>query len=157
MSGATGHVYPSLWDRFWAKVDASGDCWEWTGAKLTQGYGHFGVRAGVHRSAHRVAWELLIGPIPDGLEIDHLCRNRSCVNTDHLEPVTRRVNQTRGFGLAGRRARRTQCPQGHPYDATNTVLSKRNQRNCRECARQRRAERNTREKRARHLARGWSV
>lgn len=78
-----------------------GDCWEWTGA-LFQGTGYGQVWAdGTTRLAHRVVYELLVGPIPVGLDLDHLCRNRSCVNPAHLEPVTRRVNVQRGW-TAGR-------------------------------------------------------
>lgn len=82
-------------DRFWRLVDKSGDCWLWMGAKW-KGYGQFGVQQspGVWplRKAHRVAYELIVGPIPDGMQLDHLCRNPSCVNPDHLEPVTNREN-----------------------------------------------------------------
>jgi len=84
--------------RFWSKVDAEGDCWEWTGARSDKGYGHM-RRADTIVAAHRFAWELLVGPIPDGLEIDHLCRKRKCVNPDHLEPVTHSENMRRA-GLA---------------------------------------------------------
>lgn len=70
--------------------------------------------------AHRLVYELLVGPIPDGLQLDHLCRNRGCVRPDHLEPVTRRTNILRGTGPSAIHARKTQCPHGHPYDRTVT-------------------------------------
>lgn len=113
-------------DLFWQKVDASGDCWEWTGAKWN-GYGKTAVHVAngktKHWAAHRRAYELLVGPIPDGLQLDHLCRNRACVNPDHLEPVTGSVNVRRGSTIPITNARqrgKTHCPAGHPYDETNT-------------------------------------
>lgn len=80
--------------RFWSKVDASGDCWEWTGGRTDTDYGLFNVDRRMVK-AYRFSYELLVGPIPDGLEIDHLCRMRHCVNPDHLEPVTRSENNRR--------------------------------------------------------------
>jgi hypothetical protein len=84
-------------ERFWAKVDknAQNGCWEWRAATFRRGYGAFQLRKGELRKAHRISWELLRGPIPDGLDIDHLCGNTGCVNPDHLEPVTRAVNLQR--------------------------------------------------------------
>jgi HNH endonuclease len=96
-NGTTEDIRPTVEQRFWAKVD-QGDgtgCWLWTGAKLHGGYGH--MRGGTaDTTAHRIAYELLVGPIPKGLEIDHLCRVRACVRPDHLEPVTRAENDRRG-------------------------------------------------------------
>lgn len=83
-------------ERFWAKVDCSGDCWEWTGG-TSDGYGAIRVD-GLMAKAHRFAYEQLRGPIPDDLDIDHLCRNTRCVNPDHLEPVTRSENARRQAG-----------------------------------------------------------
>jgi hypothetical protein len=94
-------------DRFWANVDQSGDCWLWMGAR-TRGYGRFEVD-GKGMAVHRFAYELLIGPVPEGLQIDHLCRNRPCVNPAHLEPVTNRENTMRGQTIpAARHAARLQ-------------------------------------------------
>lgn len=101
-------------DRFWSLVaKADGQCWEWRGAKTNQGYGTFARTHGT-RVAHRISWELTRGPIPDGLTIDHLCRNRGCVNPSHLEPVTNRENVLRGEGITAHLARTTACAKGHP-------------------------------------------
>ena|SRR3990167_3156925 len=115
--------------RFWSKVDASGDCWAWTGPRNAKGYGRFR-----NHQAHRIAYEILVGPIGTGLTLDHLCRNHACVNPDHLESVTVRENILRGYGLSAQAARHTHCPNGHQFTSNNTY---RNQgyRQCRECHR----------------------
>ncbi len=118
--------------RFAAKVDRVGDCWQWTGAKTDKGYGHISVGSGVCRMAHRVSWEIHRGPIPDGLQIDHLCRNRSCVNPDHLEPVTPTVNIQRGFSPAALNSTKAQCVRGHELAGDN-VRTERGRRVCRAC------------------------
>ena len=120
-------------DRFWSKVDVGHPlgCWEWTAAKTANGYGNFGVE-GKFRSAHRFAYELLIGPISEGLHLDHLCRVRNCVNPDHLEPVTNLENIYRGYGAARNRLK-THCPKGHEYNEENTYIDPRGWRNCRIC------------------------
>lgn len=139
--------------RFWAKVDQNGPipshrpdlgvCWLWTAFLGTGGYGMFGLKVGdKHRvvRAHRFAYELLVGLIPEGLHIDHLCRNRGCVNPTHLEPVTQRENNLRGESPIAKEAAKTHCPQGHPYDEANTVVEQRGHgrtaRRCRICRRQ---------------------
>lgn len=126
-----------LVDRFWPKVDASGDCWEWTAAKTHDGYGFIGQsrRGSGKVYAHRFAYEQLVGPVPVGMQLDHLCRVRHCVNPDHLEPVTNRENARRGS-----KARRTHCTNGHPFSEANTYRSpQRGTRTCRQCRRDRRA------------------
>jgi len=103
--------------RFWSKVACRGGCWEWT-ASLRRGYGRFSIG---YRTfpAHRVAYEMLVGPIPDGLTLDHLCRNKVCVNPAHLEPVTGVENTQRGPSGEFNREK-THCFRGHPFDDENT-------------------------------------
>lgn len=129
-------------DRFWAKVDRAGPvseyrpdlgpCWIWTGATNGKGYGNFNTADGV-RGAHRVAFQLEDGPVPDWLHIDHLCRVTMCVRRSHLEAVTPMVNTHRGFSPAALNARRRRCPQGHRYTPENTYRTKEGGRKCREC------------------------
>jgi hypothetical protein len=123
--------------RFWSKVyrPTMWACWEWTGGLLTTGYGQFGTRKYPPRTrlAHRVAYELVNGDIPQGLDLDHLCRNRACVNPAHLEPVTRRVNLIRGNGTVGLNARKMHCKRGHPFDADNTYFNPPTIRQCKTC------------------------
>lgn len=131
---------PTVWDRFWAKVSGQDhlDCWLWTGAPDSNGYGRLHV-GGVQYLTHRLAYELMFAPIPDGLQIDHLCRVRLCVNPWHLEPVTSRVNTIRGeagSAVARRQLAKTHCKQGHPFDEANTYLTGRTgktERACRTC------------------------
>jgi hypothetical protein len=128
-------------DRFWAKVDLPADrtqCWLWRAATI-RGYGSFRV-AGQHHYAHRFAYELLVGPIADGLTIDHLCRRPLCVNPSHMEPVTRAENRARApiSGAAKQHAAKTRCDAGHPLIETNLLASSSGGRRCKICARRRR-------------------
>lgn len=122
--------------RFWAKVDRSGRCWLWTAATHPDGYGKFRADGRVLVYAHRWSYESLVGPIPEGLTLDHLCRTRNCVNPEHLEPVTNRVNILRGESPTAQNARLGVCPQGHAYDEDNTSHSGGGRR-CRTCVRER--------------------
>ena len=119
-------------ERFWSKVTKGPDCWEWTAGKVTGGYGRFGY-GGKPRMAHRISWELLIGKIPVGLQIDHLCRNRTCVNPDHLEPVTRKENIRRGFSPTAINGRKTHCNNGHEFKGENIYRKNEISRDCRKC------------------------
>lgn len=107
-------------------------CWWWYGTVAPDGYGTIGVNYGLRR-AHRVWYELVRGPIPQGMVLDHLCRNRSCVNPDHLEPVTTRENIVRGTGPSAENAKRDKCIKGHNDWRIRTNGS----RACRECDRMR--------------------
>lgn len=123
-------VAPSI--RFWDKVEKSDGCWTWTAAKIRTGYGRFSIGVGNHVYAHRFAYEDLVGPIPDGLTLDHLCKNRACVNPKHLEPVSLRDNILRGDSPSAAHARKTHCPEGHPYEGNNLLRSG-GSRRCRIC------------------------
>lgn len=130
----------TLEDRFWPKV-AFGDwldCWKWAAFCRPDGYGVIQMRNRSPRSqlAHRIAYELLVGPIPEGLQLDHLCRVRSCCNPLHLEPVTGRENLLRSpLTQASINAAKTHCPARHPYTPENTRLSREGSRYCLTCKR----------------------
>lgn len=120
-------------------------CWVWTGTKNPDGYGKISIGRG-RVPVYRVMWILIRGPIPEGLVLDHLCRNPACCNPDHLEPVTQKVNILRGESPSARNARKTVCKRGHPFDGQNTYRW-RGGRFCRACARIRGRERRERLKR----------
>lgn len=101
-------------------------------SKDPQGYTRIKVD-GVRHLMHRLVYEMRVGPIPEGLELDHLCRVRHCANPAHLEPVTPQVNQRRGYGFSGINARKTQCVRGHDLTPENVYLTRRNMRQCRAC------------------------
>ena len=150
--------------RFWAKVEFTATCWLWTATLTRKGYGQFYPTTTPGVPAHRWAYEFCIGAIPEGLQIDHLCRVRRCVRPDHLEVVTPRENHRRGLaplllaqylqrlresgeltgGAIAMRERqwaKLHCPQGHPYDSLNTSITAKGHRNCRTCHRNRQAQR----------------
>lgn len=129
-------------ERFWEKVEKTDTCWLWRGC-LVQGYGKLGLFVEGKRtiaSAHRLAWELTNGPIPQGFQIDHVCKNTRCVrpHPDHLEPVLPLVNAYRSRGLAAVNGGKMFCPHGHQYTPENTYFYTYNgtvRRSCRECRR----------------------
>jgi hypothetical protein len=125
-------VVADIRERFSLKVEPEPmtGCFLWTGARY-QGYGRFGF-GGKNAMAHRVAYEFDRGPIPAGQEIDHLCRNRACVNPLHLEVVEHRVNVMRSDSFAARKARQTHCDRGHEFTPENTYIDQ-GRRRCRTC------------------------
>ena len=134
-------------ERFWAQVDKNGPvparrpelgpCHIWTGPTQRNGYGRFGLgrRVDGQMLAHRYAFSLQ-AELGTDEELDHLCRNRSCVRSSHLEVVTHRVNMLRGDTIAARNASRTHCPQGHAYAGANLYIDPRGDRQCRACRRE---------------------
>lgn len=148
MSGQKlGSVRRPALDRFAEKIALTDSgCIEWIGALNSVGYGQFWLgRTTLDETgktyAHRWSYEYHVGPIPDGLHIDHVCRNRACVNPEHLEPVSRRENILRGVSPAALAARTDACPQGHPYAGDNLYVPPgTNHRCCRACRRVRSRE-----------------
>src|SRR5688572_15298255 len=119
-------------ERFWPRVSKTDFCWEWIGFIGNHGYGVFSLRTKCQRLAHRVSYEWAKGPIPEGHHVDHLCRNKRCVNPNHLEAVLPIINAWRSD--AGRpQASRTHCPRGHEYNHANTYIKVRGGRECRKC------------------------
>lgn len=128
--------------RFWVKVKVNEvDCWLWTAGLNRNGYGRFMDANKITRAAHRIAYEALVAPIPEGLQLDHLCRVRHCVNPMHVEPVTQAENLRRGETITAKAVAATYCPQGHPYSGDNLYVSPKGHRSCRQCARDRNARR----------------
>lgn len=121
-------------ERWIELVDASGDCWLWTGTIDQDGYGRFGI-GGTHVGAHRWAYEQFVGPIPRTFHVDHRCRVRRCVNPDHLEAVTLAENNRRSPTWAGRNVRKTRCVHGHPLAGDNLYLRADGTRACLTCRR----------------------
>lgn len=124
------------------QMEPNSGCWLWDGGLNNRGYGTLRPTGGKNIGVHRLSYQLHVAPIPECMEIDHLCKVRCCVNPDHLEPVTRLENVRRSS--AGYYARspennvqkaKTHCPQGHPYSGDNLWTSKTGQRQCKTCHR----------------------
>ena len=124
-------------ERFWSLVDVyqPAGCWEWMGTRRADGYGVIKFGKNNQFRAHRVAYELLLGSIPADLPLDHLCRNRACVNPDHLESVNQRENLRRGYGFPGILSRLTHCMRGHEFTPENTLIDRNGCRQCLICHR----------------------
>lgn len=125
--------------RFLNLVETKPGCWLWRGGVNNQGYGQYGGPL-----AHRLAYELLVGPVPDGLVIDHLCKTPLCVNPDHLEPVTQGTNVLRDDSRTAKNAIKTHCDQGHEFTVETTYWRKNGDRDCRPCKARRERERRQR-------------
>jgi hypothetical protein len=122
-------------------LDPETGCWNWISSRGRHGYGVWRLGRGVGQAAHRAVYERLVGPIPVGLVLDHLCRNPSCVNPEHVESVTQRENVMRGIGLTAQNAAKTHCPKGHEYSPENTGGGQGRSRHCKACNRDQARER----------------
>lgn len=144
--GSERQITPADIARFEAKVTVAGECWVWTASLTTDGYGGFEFCGKVR--AHRFAYFVARGPVPDGLVLDHQCHNRDesclggesclhrrCVNPAHLEFTTARENTLRGNSIQAANAAKTHCISGHPFDAANTRVTAEGHRSCRACQR----------------------
>jgi len=125
----------STWVRQKVRLDHRTGCWVWMGSKNGGGYGQTTLN-GKHVDAHRLVYSELVGDIPSAMDLDHLCRNRACVNPDHLEPVSRRTNLLRGYGVSARNAIRTHCNYGHAFSGDNLGVDGHGYRYCRQCKRE---------------------
>lgn len=128
-------------ERFWEKVDAHGDCWEWLGSATPTGYGTFFPTRNTPVRAYRYAWESLVGPIPPGMTIDHQCNNPRCVNPDHLRVMSLGENCLLGHSPAALNARKTHCLHGHPLSGDNCRITTQGYRLCLACAQRRARQR----------------
>ena len=128
-------------------------CWPWIGFIKPSGYGEI-WRRGRHQKAHRVIFEMIRGHIPERMQIDHLCRVRHCVNPDHMEVVTQKVNILRGVSFSAENARKTHCAKGHPYNEENTKIYHMGWRRCGICKRRWDSQRRTKARLAKPQVKG---
>lgn len=125
-------------NRFWSMVNKTEGCWNWLGSTCNDGYGRISTsKAGKYIYAHRFSFELKNGQIPSGMTIDHICRNRKCVNPDHLRVVSNRENILSGISPSAFHAKQTHCIHGHPFSGDNLIIRKSGGRDCKECKRNR--------------------
>ncbi len=160
-------------ERFWARIDKNGPdgchfqtghnlgpCWLWIGSvQVRGGYGRTADPRGDQGKrvlAHRLSYELTVGPIPPGKTLDHLCRVTRCVNPAHLEPVTDVENVLRGEGAPAKNARKVSCKYGHPLDSSNTIERADGNRECRSCSRELQRASKTQQRLQRKFP-GWDV
>ena len=139
-----GLIDDSVMVRWWAKVIPTDGCWHWTGNPTPTGYGMLGIKKQM-RYAHRIAYEHFNGPIPDGMTIDHICKNPGCVNPQHLRMLSRSENCRQTGGRPSRRLEK--CQRGHPMSGWNLIIKADGERGCRAC-------KNASKKRARDRKRG---
>lgn len=152
MNGTVNGTDARLWSLILRSLpDPGGSCWPWALSRASDGYGQVSIGGGMQR-AHRVAYEILVGPVPEGLTLDHRCHSdaaargecaggtscphRACIRPDHLEPVSRRVNILRGLSPSAVNARKAECDNGHPLDGPNLYRHPSGARKCRECHRE---------------------
>jgi HNH endonuclease len=134
------------------QVDPATGCWNYTGSTFKFGYGKVKSQ-GKNHTAHTIAYKRLRGPVPEGMELDHVCRNPRCFNPDHLEPVTHRENMMRGNTVTGANAAKTHCHRGHELSGKNLFIRRDGRRRCRTCESEtQRRIRATPEMRAKHAA-----
>lgn len=145
-------IWKTAESRFWKFVDKNGPvpdiagwdkgrCWMWKGAKNGNGYGNFSLHKGITVQPYRFSYSLVHGAVAEDLEADHLCRNRECVNHEHIEMVTHKENNARGMSPSAIHARKTHCARaGHPLFGENLYVNPQGQRQCMECRRRARRE-----------------
>lgn len=145
-------IWKAAEPRFWKLVDKNGpipdicgwdkgQCWTWEGAKNGNGYGNFSLHKGITGQPYRFSYSLVHGAVAENLEADHLCRNRECVNPDHLEMVTHKENNARGMSPSAIHARKTHCARaGHPLFGENLYVGPQGNRACMECRRRARRD-----------------
>ena len=128
------NITPQLLERFWSKVTKTNSCWNWSANRSKRGYGYFYFN-GKLGLAHRFSYMIFNNDIPRNLELDHLCRNHSCVNPSHLEAVSHKLNMYRGNSIQTLNAMKTHCKNGHKFTEDNLVkhTSKEGRRRCRIC------------------------